>query len=192
VSEAGNIDIETRTKGRNSGFDSEAPPVLFVVRLAWLSAGWFVLSGGDGQSFIVGGPTIIAATWLSLRLARPRRLRWRLKGLLRFIPFFLGKAFVGGLDVARRVFAPGLPIAPALVPYSVGLNPGGPSAVFFANVISLLPGTLCARIDGRKLLIHVIDANTAYLAQLEELEEIIGELFGEERPIRSGNAVEGG
>lgn len=150
-----------------------------AMRLASFTLGWIVLTGGDLSSWEVGVVTIVVATALSLKLVPARPFRWRLAVLFRFVPFFISHALVGGFDVARRAFVPSMPIHPVLSVYPLRLAPQGAATIFFVNVISLLPGTLCARIEGRTLWIHVLDRRSAYRKHLEALEEVIGDLFGE-------------
>jgi multicomponent Na+:H+ antiporter subunit E len=83
----------------------------------------------------------------------------------------------GGLDVARRTLAPRLRIQPGFKNYRLQLN--DPSArILFTNCLSLLPGTLAARLDGNHVELHLLDAGEDPEPGLRRLEQAIARLFG--------------
>jgi multicomponent Na+:H+ antiporter subunit E len=104
-----------------------------------------------------------------------RGFRWA--ALPGFFLFFLRSSMAGGLDVARRVLDPRLPVSPGFVVYRTKL-PHGPGRVLFVNVISLLPGTVSAGLEGERLTVHALDAESAVDTALRDLEERVGQLFG--------------
>ena len=146
----------------------------------WLCAGlallWVVLTDGAGASWIVGVPAIAAAT--AIGLLQPGA-RWRLSplGALRFAAFFLRESVKGGVDVAGRVLRPRMRIAPALLDYPVRLPSQGPSRLFFAFCVSLLPGTLVADIGEHTMLVHALDGSTPVGDELARLEHAVAGLF---------------
>jgi len=100
-----------------------------------------------------------------------------LTGLSRFIVFFLRESVRGGFDVARRTLAPRLRIQPGFKNYRIRLNE--PLArVLLINCISLLPGTLAARLDGDRVELHLLDAGVDPEPELLRLEQAIARLFG--------------
>lgn len=137
---------------------------------------WLVLAGGELKTWWFGLPASALGAGISIRLLTERGL-WSVKGLVRFVPFFIYQSLEGGFDVARRALHPRMPLEPAIVRYSVRL-PEGPASVFLAGVISLLPGTLTARLDAGHLLVHVLDAGLPVVQKLRTLEERVGGLFG--------------
>jgi len=142
---------------------------------------WWALTDGDTGTWWFGLPLAVIAALLSIRLLPAKGRLWSLKGLLRFIPFFLYQSLHGGLDVAVRALRPRLPIAPALIHYSVRL-PEGAARIFFADVISLLPGTLSAELDDVRLRVHVLDEGLPVTQKLSALEDRVAELFGAGSP----------
>ena len=56
--------------------------------------------------------------------------------------------------------------------------PAGTPRVFFANVISLCPGTVSAQMRNDRLRIHVLDARQPVDRRLAELEQVVATLFG--------------
>ncbi len=148
-------------------------------RLALLAVLWWVLTGGSAESWLFGVPVIVGSTLASLALLPAGHRVWTpsLAGAARFVPFFAWQSLAGGADVALRALRPSLPLDPDFVDYEFRL-PEGPSRVFMANVISLLPGTLGAELEGRRLLVHTLSRGPGVLEGLEETEDRIADLFG--------------
>lgn len=144
-------------------------------RLALFAILWWVLTGGASGSWLLGVPLVLAGTALSLALWVPRPIRWL--NLLRFLPFFAHQSLAGALDVARRAFRPSLPLQPGLVRHRLRLPPGAPR-VALANVISMLPGTLSADLDGAEVVVHALDTKQDLHAMVRDLEPRIAAIFG--------------
>ncbi len=138
---------------------------------------WWMLGGGDPSSWWIGVPAVGLAVWFSLLLSPSWvRLRWSLGGLALFLPFFCLQSLRGGFDVSRRALHPRLPLHPCLVRYPFRL--GETSArVFMANVVSLLPGTLSADVEGDVLIVHALDGGLPVEQQLHALESRVAHLF---------------
>jgi multicomponent Na+:H+ antiporter subunit E len=56
--------------------------------------------------------------------------------------------------------------------------PPGSARTLFIAVISLLPGTLSAELEGRRLRVHTLIQDPAVLENLRELEIRVAALFG--------------
>ena len=125
-------------------------------------------------AWLIGIPAVIFAVTVSFVLYPPTSFAWA--ELLGFIPFFLRHSLSGGIDVARRVFDPALPISPGLVVYRLRLS-SEPSQVFLANVISLLPGTLSVGLEHNVLTIHVLDRKKTIESELSDIEQRVARLF---------------
>lgn len=139
---------------------------------------WWVLSNGSPSSWLVGLPALAGAAWASRRLQSFSGVRLSLIGLAGFLPFFLFQSLRGGLDVALRTLAPVMPIRPGFYRYRSALRT--PAArTFFANCISLLPGTLVADLQGEWLELHVLDSATDPHRELARLERVVARLFAE-------------
>ncbi len=154
---------------------------LAIRALCYGSAAW-ILTGGDPTFWSVGVPTVLLAAGVGLHLAGPSPPRWRLGAQVPYALLFLHRSLRGGVDVARRALHPRRPLAPALLRYRLRLEPDGPAAVFFADLISLLPGTLCAGLEGDRVTVHVVDRALPNEAELRRLEERVADLFGEPSP----------
>ena len=145
---------------------------------------WLGLNGNDFGSWLIGAPTVVAAAGLGALLwADPGpRLRWR--GLLPFAGFFLRESVRGGWDVAWRVFHPRLPVAPGFIRFDTAL-PEGPARLLFANVVSLLPGTVAAGFEGDRVIVHAIDVSSGVETSLRAVERRVASLFAEEKETGS-------
>mgnify|MGYP000503020995 CR=1 FL=1 len=75
-----------------------------------------------------------------------------------------------------RTLSRRLRIQPGQASYSCSLPEGLP-VVLFTGCVSLLPGTLAADLEGRRLKVHVLDDRTAARKELERLERRIGKIF---------------
>jgi multicomponent Na+:H+ antiporter subunit E len=138
---------------------------------------WLGLNGLDGGSWIVGGPVVLAAAWISVQLLPAASWRWSLPGALAFAVYFLRESVRGGWDVARRAISPGLVLSPAIVCHTFRLPPGA-ARLFFCSAISLLPGTAVVAIGESSVCVHVLDNSTAVKEELQDLEQRVGTLFG--------------
>lgn len=142
-------------------------------RGALLAILWWALADGDVASWWFGVPCLLLAVLASLALAPERRYVVRPLGLAAFVPFFLHRTIRGSIDVAWRALHPRIPIDPDLVYYDLRV-PEGPGRLLFASAINLLPGTVCAKFEGDRLLLHVLDCGATDLnAELEALERRI-------------------
>jgi multicomponent Na+:H+ antiporter subunit E len=150
------------------------------VSLFWLlslSLVWWVLATPRADAWVAAALAIGLGGLLHTGLGGRSGARFSPTGLLAFIPFFLLQSLEGGVDVARRAFAPSLPVAPGFMRYRVRLGPE-PARIFFLNVISLLPGTFSARLDGEELLIHLLAGDPGAEARLSRVEDRVARLFG--------------
>jgi len=146
---------------------------------------WWVLVGGEIASWWIGVPAVLLAAAASFALLSPVTVVWY--ELFRFVPFFLIRSLLGGLDVAWRALHPSMPISPHLIEYPIQL-PSGLPCVFMANTVSLLPGTLSAELGSECLRVHVLNGRKDVLSELETLEQRVAALFGTSLPARSRGA----
>lgn len=156
----------------------EGPSLLAAFALWVAQIGlWLVLNEGDASSLIVGAPAALVGTllWRAIPPTPPAQLS--LSGLLRFLPYFLREGFAGGWDVARRALGPQIRLKPGFISYDVALPYGWPRVVFL-DVLTLLPGTLSADLDGERVSLHVVDLDATSQAQIAELERRVAQLFG--------------
>ena len=155
-----------------------------VLRAVLFAVLWWVLVDGDQASWPVGAVVIASAVAVSvLMTGRQRTLPWqsgaRWGRWLAFFPYFVWKSVLGAVDVAWRAYSPRLPLRPAFYDYPVRLS-AERAQVFFADVVSLLPGTLSAELQHRQLTVHALDRTRPVLRDLALLEERVALLFGQD------------
>lgn len=122
---------------------------------------------------------VIAAAATSLALLPARAFRIHAGGALRFLPWFLAESARGGFDVATRAIRPDLPLAPGFIEFRLRLA-GPPARAFFANAVSLLPGTLSIELSADALTIHALDVRQPVAERLAQLEDRVAALFVDE------------
>lgn len=149
-----------------------------MLRLLVLALLWLALNGSDAASWIVGAPTVLAGAAINQPFLVRGAWRWRLRAALPMLCFFFRESFIGAFDVARRVIHPSLPIDPGFVAFRCRLK-NDSARLLFADLITLMPGTLSARIDGRNLVIHALDIGADVETGLRHLEDHVAALFGE-------------
>lgn len=137
---------------------------------------WVTLTEGDPGALAFGVPVVIAAA-LTSRVLSPGTagLSWR--GMAQFVPFFLAQSFWGSVDVAMRALSPRLAVEPRLQEFPLRLPEGAPR-VFFANTVSLVPGTVSVALQGDRLLVHVLAGADAVARRLHKVEAKVAALFG--------------
>ncbi|MBN2505974.1 MAG: Na+/H+ antiporter subunit E [Verrucomicrobia bacterium] len=159
----------------------------FLARAAWMGLVWFGLNGADWASWVVGGPAVLAAAWVSVSLLPAIPWRWSFGGAMAFAPYFLRESLRGGWDVARRAVSPAMRLVPGIVRYPFHL-PSGPARLFFCSAISLLPGTAVVAIAPGEIAVHVLECTPRVEADLRELERRVAALFGVGRGGEPGGA----
>lgn len=148
-----------------------------TLRVAALGLVWLVLAEGDLNSLPVGAVVVALAVWAAPGAVHPGHGVIRPWGAVRFVGHFLWNSLISGMEVARRALGPRLSLSPGLVRYDCSL-PDEASRVFFANAVSLLPGTLTCRIEGQSLTLHVLDQVMYAPEELADLERRVAALFG--------------
>lgn len=140
---------------------------------------WMVLTEWNAGSLVVGLPTAVLAGYL---YARTRAGRVALPApipLARFLPYFVWKSLLSGVDIAVRVLSPRVRVAPGFFVHETALEQAE-ARVFFANTVSLIPGTLSVMFEGDRLHVHTIDVREPNQANLRQLERQVAALFRDE------------
>ena len=149
----------------------------FLAKTAILALLWWVIAQGQASAWLIGLPAVALAVMVSVYFGGTDLPRVSLAGLPGFVALFLRESVRGGFDVARRTLAPRLRIQPGFKNYRIRLNE--PLArVLLLNCMSLLPGTLAARLDGDRVELHLLDAGEDPAPDLIRLEQAIARLFG--------------
>jgi multicomponent Na+:H+ antiporter subunit E len=138
-----------------------------------LASGWWALT--EGSSAWTFGVPIVLLALVSSFLINPSGYK-PLRGLPRFLVFFLLHSLLGGIDVARRALHPRMPLAPKIVDFPLRLQDEA-ACVLLVNTINLLPGTVVAELEAHRLRIHVLDHRLPVFESLRTIEERVADLF---------------
>jgi multicomponent Na+:H+ antiporter subunit E len=150
---------------------------------------WIIATEADMKALPVGVPLALAAAMLSVALTPRTLTAIYIPGALRFVRFFAVQSVLGGVDVALRALRPSMPLEPAIVRYPLRIADTWPR-VFFANTISMLPGTLSSRLDNDAIEVHVLDCTRPVIRDLADVEERVADLFGANLPpLEDGDAA---
>lgn len=129
---------------------------LFVILMTF----WLVNSGHYTPLLISFGVlSCLLVVWLSRRMGIVDEEAVPIHFIPRVFlygPWLIKEIFTANLDVARRILSPGKKaLSPKLIeaPASQATDLG---RVFFANSITLTPGTVSIRVRGNSILVHAI------------------------------------
>ena len=149
------------------------PARVAVERGAGYLALWLVLMPSAKPADLACGlVAAAAATWVSLRLLPPAMGGVKFGALLALLPHFLGQSVRAGIDVARRVFDPRLPLRTGIVTCPVDFPPGVARSSF-ATFTSLLPGTVPCGDEQDGVVYHCLDVGQPVIEQLHEEERLL-------------------
>ncbi len=162
--------------GRLGGIEVKEAPVVRQVRrtpilhrtsprriagLAGLSFVFYQLLVGEFSYFDIatGAMTaiVVAAVLSHVTLSRDpdRHTAVRLLRMVLYVPYLLYEIVRANIEVAAVILHPRMPIDPQLTRVQAFVW-GGLPLTTLANSITLTPGTLTVRIDGRTLLVHTL------------------------------------
>lgn len=152
---------------------------LLMVGLLFATLWWVLVRAPTGlpaiDVWLVGGLAVFLSVALFRRMARPpvRRLRWRrLPGLLLV---FFRHSLAGGIDVTRRILSPRLRLRPGFATLESILDDDRDRVLLL--LVSLMPGTLGVRLEGRRLTLHALDLDLPIEVEMRDLERRIEGLF---------------
>jgi len=130
---------------------------------------WLLLAGPDPTGWLVGLPAIVLAIGCLVALPGAARADFRLPALARLVGAFLRDSLRGAIDVGLRCLTRNPIGRTRIVRWRTGLR--SPAArLVLVHAISLVPGTLTARVRGDTLDVHVLDSLTPYRTELAALE----------------------
>jgi multicomponent Na+:H+ antiporter subunit E len=143
---------------------------------------WLTLVRGPAgaaglDAWVAGVLAVGAALWTLHRGAPPAGATLRWTHLPALVALFLWQSLAGGVDVARRVLSPRMPLQPGLVVLRLALPDEG-ARVLLALLVSLMPGTLAARLEGSTLTLHALDLRLPVEAETRRIERRIAGLYG--------------
>ena len=155
-----------------------------LIRILLFTLLWVVLTGGQAESWLLGLPAVLIATWVSVQERRFPTVRLSFWSSIRFMGFFLKASLISGLDVVRRALHPKMRLHPDLIDYRLSLSTEA-ARIFMADAISLLPGTLAVDLDADRLELHLLDSESDPIAELRRLERAVARVYREQPPLET-------
>lgn len=138
---------------------------------------WWLITEGQVASWIIGAPAVLLSVAFSFYLKPAQTLRVSLPGLLAFWWYFSRQSLVAGVDVARRILSPDMPLLPGEVRVTINLPEGAPRWLL-AMTLSLLPGTLSIRYSQNQLLLHCLDISQSVESDVFIAQRKVAAVFG--------------
>jgi multicomponent Na+:H+ antiporter subunit E len=144
------------------------------LKLAVILAGfWFLLSGHTSALLLtLGLASAVLATWIIARMDQqdkaPIVMVFSLE-FVRYMGWLLWQVAVANIDVARRIWAPSMPIQPAWRKIDVKLKQPL-SKTIYANSITLTPGTVTTDVGEDYFIVHALNASGIDDLQAGEME----------------------
>lgn len=145
---------------------------------------YLLLTGNWALNNLITGLILAGMVALLVRpVKRPfawNRLPDALLATMRYMALLLWELLVSGVQVARIVLSPSLPIQPGIIaiPSQCESDLG---VALSAHAISLTPGEIVVEIDeGRVMYTHVLDASTAaaHVAQAQQVRrDLLSRIF---------------
>ena len=152
-------------------------PRLLMRGLAFLGV-WLIVHGAEPADLPIGLASALLAAGASLRLLPPGSGRMRPIACAQLALRFTVQSTLGGLDVARRVFDPRLPLRTGFLSYPLRIGSATARSAF-GMLASLVPGTLPAGLDGGgAMLVHCLDVGQPVAAQLAIDEALLARVVG--------------
>lgn len=151
--------------------------------LLTLEAFYLVLSGQFHNRFlmIAGVICCLGVTLISRHMGtvddEGMPVKYWLKTAL-YTPWLMWQVLLANVDVAKRVWAPGLPITPKMITVKHDLKTGYGIATY-ANSITLTPGTVTVEAGDHEFLVHALT------------DEAAADLLGDEMHRRCKKIEEG-
>lgn len=125
---------------------------------------WLVMSGFfDVIHILMGAASIAVVMAVNHRLWKYNYYedevniieKVRLGSFLLYVPWLAYQIVVSGLQVARIILSPSLPISTKVLRFKVDL-PSAHAKMILGNSITLTPGTLTVDIEGDEFLVHAL------------------------------------
>lgn len=147
---------------------------LFIVWLAW-SGHYHALTISLGAVSCLVVAAIIKRMGLISR--EPTLTALPLRTFL-YLPWLTWEVIKANIDVARRILSPSLPISPRIIKTRAGQRTDV-GQVFYANSITLTPGTVSVDIAGDTITVHALTAEAADSLMTGEMDRRVAALEGD-------------
>lgn len=137
----------------------------FIVSFVTLMAFWYIMSGFfDPIHSLMGVVSVAGVMALNYQLRKHKYFddevdvldELRYGRLLFYLVWMFWQIVVSGIQVARLILTPSLPVKQRMVRFKVDL-PSAHAKMILGNSITLTPGTLTVDIHEDEFLVHSID-----------------------------------
>lgn len=144
---------------------------------------WLLLSGHfhDPILLTLGGVACVLSVWIVHRMdlvdreGHPIHLSLR---AVTYLPWLIKEIVVSNIHVARTILARDMPIEPRL--FTARANQSDElGRVVYGNSITLTPGTVTVGLDGDRLTIHALTANTREGLLSGDMDRRVSAFMGE-------------
>jgi multicomponent Na+:H+ antiporter subunit E len=143
---------------------------------------WLLWSGHYNPLILgFGVASCVLVVYLSARLGLVDREGHPIHLLLRLLtygPWLIWAIVKANIDVAGRILKPGLPISPQLIKVKASQKTDL-GRVFYANSITLTPGTVSVEVDGDGILVHAISREAAADIETGDMDRRVVQFEGE-------------
>ena len=134
---------------------------------------WLVLmQSAKPGDLIIGLLAALAATRVSLHLLAPASGCLRFGSMIALFPHFLWVSIAAGIDIARRVFDPRMPLQSGFIRCPLGFPPGLARNTF-STFTSLMPGSVPVDESNEDLIYHCLDTSQPVVEQLWAEERLL-------------------
>lgn len=153
----------------------------FTLHFFTLAVLWWLLSGQTAPFLLECGVVVcLAVAWLSSRMrlldeeSQPFQMVPR---LVLYAPWLLWQVVLSNWDVVKRVWTPGLGIAPEVIKVPSKLETAF-GRVTYANSITLTPGTVTIEVGEDELLVHALHDEAAAGLESGEMHDRVKRVEG--------------
>ncbi len=140
---------------------------------------WLVFAQAQLSSLIIGLPVVLAAVftrgWIRGSLSG---FSFNWVACLRLILLFISGSVRGALDVGLRTLKPDMPIQPVLFSYPLN-NISVTGRTILAAVVTLMPGTLAARLADNVLTVHSLSPQPEVIDDIQACAHLVTQLWPE-------------
>lgn len=144
-----------------------------------LIALWLMLSGHyDPLLLSLGAASVALAVLVSLRMdvvdqeGHPANLTVSAGA---YFPWLMWEIIKSNLDVARLILSPSLPVAPRVIEVTASQTTAV-GRVIYANSITLTPGTVTIDVEGNRLRVHALTADSAATLKTGKMDRRVSEM----------------
>ncbi|MFY9115353.1 MAG: Na+/H+ antiporter subunit E [Dethiobacteria bacterium] len=148
--------------GKDRGLDIKGLIFMFILLMGF----WLLMSlSYDWQHLLVGSllSVFLVAFWNKLNREDAPHTGFNIKQLglvIVYIVCLIYEIIKANISVALIVLNPRLPISPGVIVLREDLNRDLPK-VFYANSITLTPGTITVKLEDDRLMVHAITRDAA-------------------------------